>query len=122
MQGSGEGDQLQVKRRGLLISKPSRDLRPTVELARVCAFDWDHVVKEASSRLQALQEAEALLGDGDACPPHLRKTQALEALEGYPVELAGVAFPLDQVLQGPLLRRAEALLRVLHPTLLTLFG
>jgi len=122
MQGSGEGDQLQVKRRGLLISEPSRDLRPTVELARVCAFDWDHVVKEASSRLQALQEAQAVLGDGDACPPHLRQAQALETLESHPVELAGVAFPLHEVLQGPLLRRAEALLRVLHPTLVGLFG
>jgi hypothetical protein len=47
------------------------------------------------SGLQALQEAKAVLCDGNVCSPHLRKTQALKTLEGHPVKLAGVAFPLD---------------------------
>jgi hypothetical protein len=47
-----------------------------------------------------LQEAEAVLSDGHACTPHPRKAQTLEALNGNSIELARVAFALDQVLQG----------------------
>jgi hypothetical protein len=68
--------------------------------------------------LETLQEAQAVLCDADACPPHLRKPQTLEALESHPVELASMAFPLHEVQQGSLLRRAQALLRVLHLLLL----
>ena len=48
--------------------------------------------------MEALQEAEAFLCDGNPCIPHLRKAQTLEALNGNPIELAGVEFAISQVL------------------------
>ncbi len=45
-----------------------------------------------------LQEAEAILCDGDAYTTHFCETETLEALNGNPIKFAGVKFAVSQVL------------------------